>query len=154
MLRSIWAALMLAPLIVFSAEDDHPSADRDGPQGNWILVKGSNPEGKEISPEVMKEADFRLIIGGKEMINIIKGKSITHRIAIDSGKSPKQIDWTYKEGTPPILGIYRVKNDTLEIAWAATNKDERPTEFTPCPKDSHKKWSYSVFRPQKAKKTP
>jgi uncharacterized protein (TIGR03067 family) len=143
------AALLLAPLMAFGAADDPAKDDRDELQGTWVDVKGYKANGEELSAEAIKEADHRMTISGDQMTNTSAGRSRSFKIAIDSSKSPKEIDWTIREGTPPKPGIYRVKDDTLEIAWAAGFKDARPTELTPCPKDSDKKWTFGVYRREK-----
>ncbi len=153
MLRSALLALMFASFLTLGADDDPANGEREEFEGTWVSVKAYKANGKELSPELMKEFDHRMIIDGDKMTNTSKvGRPVSSKIKIDPSKSPKEINWTMREGRPPLLGIYRVKDDTLEIAWAADIENGRPTELTPCPKDSEKKWTYGLYRREKEKK--
>jgi uncharacterized protein (TIGR03067 family) len=135
MLRSTLVALFVAPLFALGADDKPAEVERDELQATWVSVKGYKANGEELSPEVHKKADHRMTISGDKMTNTMNGSSASFRITLDPSKSPKEIDWFIREGTPPKLGIYRVKDDSLEISWADGFGTARPTEFTPCPKD-------------------
>src|SRR4051794_9460525 len=137
MLRSTLTALLLAPLVAF-ADDDAPNVEREKLQGTWISVKGYKANGEELPPEVHKEANFRVTISGETLTNSTAiGRPATFKFTLDPNQSPKAIDLiSNRAGAPPRLGIYRVKDDTLEISWGGSSSLGRPTELIPCPKDS------------------
>jgi uncharacterized protein (TIGR03067 family) len=152
MLRSKIVAMILGLLIAPGPNDEPAKLDQDELQGTWISVKGCKANGEELSEQVIKKANEKMTICGNQMTNSMNGKSFSFRTTRDPSQTPKEIDWFIKEGTPPMLGIYRVKDDTLEIAWASGFGTPRPTELIACPKESPKKWTYVVYH--REKKTP
>jgi uncharacterized protein (TIGR03067 family) len=149
MLISDIGAVFLGLLILTGPNDEAAKLDQDELQGTWISIKGYKANGEELSEKVIKEADHKMTVRGDQLTNTMKGKSISLGITLDPSQTPKEIDKFIKEGTPPMLGIYRVKDDTLEIAWASGFGTPRPTEFVACPKDAPKKWTYGVYHREK-----
>jgi uncharacterized protein (TIGR03067 family) len=157
MLRSTLAALMLAPILALGADDKPSKKELEELQGTWSSVTATKANGEELSPEAIIKADHWVTFSGDTMTNSSAGMPpVSFKIAIDPSKSPKEIDWTIRKGAPPRLGIYRIKDDTLEIAWGSL-KDGRPTRpaaLIPCPKDSETKWTYGLYRRVEEKKKP
>src|SRR5262249_11518790 len=65
-------------------------------------------------------------------------QTITAIIKLDATKSPRQIDFTFKDGLQEgqtVKGIYEVEGETYRMCRGLTAEDERPTRFA-APPDS------------------
>jgi uncharacterized protein (TIGR03067 family) len=146
--------LILSALISLDAVDDPAPVAKDDLQGTWLAVEGHKASGEALSAQAFRDVEQRMTFNGDQMTNTMNGKSFSFRIALDPSQSPRQIDWFVREGTPPMLGIYRLKEDRLEIAWAAGFGSPRPSELVPCPKEAVKKWTYGVYQREKKADEP
>ena len=64
------------------------------------------------------------------MVRLHKDEGVFYRAVrytLDVSREPKQIDLVF--GGAVLKGIYEVKGDTLRVAYAQSDKDERPTHF-------------------------
>src|SRR5262249_37434074 len=87
-------------------------------QGRWGVRKDPG------SPVMIEDDVMTFYWGGNQV-----GRR--GRFTVDPSKDPKQIELVYTEGYPgkKIIGMYRLKGDTLELVFGEFDSDKRPTKF-------------------------
>lgn len=117
------------PVMSDSASDLEPL------QGGWTMVLVFR-NGEEVPPDqarsgelIIEDSDYRARLGEQTAHATIK---------VDPSKSPKEIDFTYTDGTQKgktVKGIFKIFGDDLTICRGLTDQDPRPTDFA-APVDS------------------
>jgi uncharacterized protein (TIGR03067 family) len=87
-------------------------------QGRWGVRKDPG------SPVMIEDDVMTFYWGGNQV-----GRR--GRFTIDPSKDPKQIELVYTQGYPgqKVIGMYRLKGDTLELVFGGFDSDKRPTKF-------------------------
>lgn len=104
------------------------SADLKKMQGKWNVA---NFEAHDVNPDIGQ----RMIVevnGRKLSISINERVELIYEIAIDPGKSPKEITLSYLiEGKKQRCnGIYELDGDAWKLLWNDVSDDARPKAFS------------------------
>jgi uncharacterized protein (TIGR03067 family) len=101
-------------------------------EGDWKAIKS------EADGNASNGGDD-IIIEGDKLSLVIRGRiTFVGKVQLDPSKEPKAIDWKLTEG-PGVMpgqtkpGIYRFKDDKLEICWNPVGSKDRPRRFTTRP---------------------
>jgi uncharacterized protein (TIGR03067 family) len=127
------------------------SSDLERIQGAWKAVHIEEQGITSPPDDVLKRTPPTLSVAGNNVT--WKGHSrdraspieFNGRVYLDPAKQPKTIDFFYLgKDAKPMLGIYRLENDTLTLCWNIEPRepDDRPTEFA----TKGKKWILIVWQ--------
>jgi uncharacterized protein (TIGR03067 family) len=112
------------------------AADDVGPlEGGWTMVLVFR-NGAEVPPEQAKTGE--LVIEDQDYRAQMGDLTVDATINVDSSKTPKEIDLTFKSGElkgKTVKGIFKLSGDDLTICRGLTEKEARPIEFA-APTDS------------------
>ena len=103
-------------------------------QGAW-QAQSLEAEGNPAPDEAVKRMMFtfrgdKLLLRG----NFRNDREEEATYSVDTGKSPKQLDFTVPGAPQPVLAIYDVNGDELKVCLRhASSKEGRPTEFASKP---------------------
>lgn len=137
-----------------AADDDNSEAlqkELAALEGNWQCTREEGAG--RLTPEIVVKG-FRLIIEERKYQTIWGGKELGGAatiVKLDPTVNPKTIDIEWTSGATKDqqqLGIYRIKDNKLEICWAEASEKKRPKKFTTTPGvDSGK--LYSAYEREK-----
>ena len=122
--------LALAVCLLGAAEEDAVRKEMSRLEGEWSMVSGEIDR-QPLPAEYVKGAK-RTARDGETTVMIGGRLFMKARYTVDSGKSPKAIDYAMTDGPTKgktQLGIYELDGDTVKFCFAAPGK-ERPKEFT------------------------
>jgi uncharacterized protein (TIGR03067 family) len=128
-----WLGLAGVMLGLFVGTDlpqkDNVKNDLDKLQGSWAMAMFF-ADGEEVPADQVKTGE--LLIEDEEYRPKLGATVETATIHLDSAKSPKEIDLTFKGGFQKgktARGIYKLDDDTLTICRGQSTDKNRPTEF-------------------------
>jgi uncharacterized protein (TIGR03067 family) len=126
----IFAILGAAMLTAAAPAGDKDAGDLDKLQGDWV-TKSFVMDGGPL-PKEKQFPDRLMTIKGDAFSEFRNGKvAVRGTIKVDTSKTPKWLDATFKEGGPvgeTIEGIYELDGDSLKVC-IGTPETDRPTKF-------------------------
>jgi uncharacterized protein (TIGR03067 family) len=129
--------LTVAVGLMVGADEPKKVADEDPGrlQGSWAM-QSITMDGLVVPSAYTRTG--RLVIEGDSYRLTLDDQTIVSTFRLDSGKSPRQVDFTFTEGPQKgqtVQGIYEVDGDSLRICRGMRPAVERPREFA-APSDS------------------
>jgi RNA polymerase sigma factor (sigma-70 family) len=116
------AAGLPAPTQTVAQKADEAAADRDRLQGTWILLthaRGGQPAREE-------NVNRKMVFAGNKVTIYSPRKDKVYTFRLHPAEAPKQIDFSRPEQDTTVMGIYRLKGDTLTLCLG---EKRRPTAF-------------------------
>ncbi len=110
-------------------QTDAKNQSLDALQGGWSAVLIFN-NGAEVPVAQAKGGE--LTVDDNEYRAKLGANTVAATIEVNTSRTPKQIDFTYKEGPQKgkkIKGIYKLSGDELTVCRGLTDREPRPLEF-------------------------
>jgi uncharacterized protein (TIGR03067 family) len=127
------AALLIAAFAVAVPDRPDPTPKYAAPSSNEITGDWAyRGNGKEFNPD-HKGPNYVFRLTATESMWTENGQDqpgngLSAKIVLDFTKNPMPIDFQPKRGGTPIVGIIRVENDRMVLAWS--NDQTRPIDFS------------------------
>lgn len=121
-----------------------PAKDEEKIQGVWVFASGERDGKQELSD--LKDRLEMEFAADAFRFHLPAGARHLQPFKLDSGPSPKTIDWLPGEKNvllKPVQGIYKLAGDKLKICWGEQGAP-RPKEFTA--KAGTKQWLWVLNR--------
>ncbi len=128
------AMVVVLGLLTATAAPVPRDAKKDALSGTWEQVSVETPVGKVPDDLVWNFEKEKVTAYPKAKPEKV---FLTHKLAVDSGKDPKEISLTFEHGDRKWVqhGIYKFEGDQLTICLgvalgdAAVNESKRPTGY-------------------------
>jgi uncharacterized protein (TIGR03067 family) len=121
--------LVLLALVALGTDEDASRRDLEKMQGDWAATEMTSDGVKLAADDA--QALFRTIKGDKYTVFRFDRPIGKGTLKLDATKMPRAIDVVPDAAGgkgKPMLGIYRIDGDKLELCFAGPGK-ERPTSF-------------------------